>query len=88
MTFAFRIPLEFLFILWLFTHQVEEEEEESEEEDDAFGPKKSKDVESDDPVARKFIFFPSRQWRQNELKEYDFVTRKFTFFPSRQWRQL
>jgi hypothetical protein len=44
---------------------VEEEEEESEEEDDAFGPKKSKDVESDDPVARKFIFFPSRQWRQN-----------------------
>jgi hypothetical protein len=39
---------------------VEEEEEESEEEDDAFGPKKSKDVESDDPVARKFIFFPSR----------------------------
>jgi hypothetical protein len=72
MTFAFRIPLELLFILWLFTQQVEEEEEESEEEDDAFGPKKSKDVESDDPVARKFIFFPSRQWRHNGAERVRF----------------
>jgi hypothetical protein len=37
------------------------EEEESEDEDDSFGPKKSKDVDTDDPVARTFRFSPLRQ---------------------------
>jgi hypothetical protein len=62
---TFDLLQNLLFILWFSTQQVEEEEEESEEEDDAFGPKKIKDVESDDPVARKFLFLSSRQWRQN-----------------------
>ncbi len=67
---------------------MEEEEEESEEEDDAFGPKKSKDVESDDPVARKFNYFSRRDSGANmALKEYDYVTRKFIYFPSRPWRR-
>ena len=43
--------------------QVEEEEEESEDEDDSFGPKKSKEEDTDDPVARKFLRLPLRQWR-------------------------
>jgi hypothetical protein len=35
-----------------------EEEEESEDEEDSFGPKKNKEEDLDDPVARKFFYFP------------------------------
>ncbi len=45
--------------------QVEEEEEESEDEDDSFGPKKSKEEDTDDPVARKFLKLPLRRWRHD-----------------------
>jgi hypothetical protein len=34
--------------------QVEEEEEESEDEGDSFGTKKTKEEETDDPVAREW----------------------------------
>jgi hypothetical protein len=35
-----------------------EEEEESEDEEDSFGPKKNKEEDLDDPVARKFFHLP------------------------------
>jgi hypothetical protein len=42
-----------------YARQVEEEEEEeSEDEGDSFGARKAKEVESDDPVARKFLNLP------------------------------